>query len=162
MPAETGELELAAWGRGIGAAVAVTLAAAEVQRVAVTISSAYPVEVLSGSQTLAPAGTAHQLSVAAGTRLRVVARELMLDEVVNVSSKPVQYSPPPVGRLTVLTKFETCNVKIGDRMLGFPPITRMPIVAGQYRVDIVCQSGTNPPGQFVTVPANDAATVRIY
>ena len=132
------------------------------QRVAVTISSAYPVEVLSGSQTLAPAGTAHQLSVAAGTRLRVVARELMLDEVVNVSSKPVQYSPPPVGRLTVLTKFETCNVKIGDRMLGFPPITRMPIVAGQYRVDIVCQSGSNPPGQFVTVPANESATVRIY
>jgi serine/threonine-protein kinase len=142
--------------------LAITLAAAEVQRVAVTISSAYPVEVFSGSQSLAAAATAHQLSVAAGSRLRVVARDLMLDDAVTVSSKPVQYNAPPVGRLTVLTKFETCNVKIGDRMLGFPPITRMPIVAGQYRVDIVCQSGTNPPGQFVTVPANDTATVRIY
>jgi hypothetical protein len=142
--------------------LSVTLSAAEVQRVAVTVSSAYPVEVLSGSQTLAAAGTAHQLSVPAGSRLRVVARDLMLDEVLNVTAKPVQYNTPSVGRLTVLTKFETCNVKIGDRMVGFPPITRMPIVAGQYRVDIVCQSGTNPPGQFVTVPANDTATVRIY
>jgi serine/threonine protein kinase len=142
--------------------LAVTLSAAEVQRVAVTVSSAYPVEVLSGSQTLAVAGTAHQLSVPAGSRLRIVARDLMLDEVLAVTAKPVQYNTPSVGRLTVLTKFETCNVKIGDRMVGFPPITRMPIVAGQYRVDIVCQSGTNPPGQFVTVPANDTATVRIY
>ena len=98
----------------------------------------------------------------AGSRLRVVARDLLLDTVINVSGKPVRYSPPPVGRLTILTKFETCSVKIGDRVLGFPPITRMPVVAGQYRVDIVCPVGTNPPGQFVTVPANEAATVRIY
>ena len=142
--------------------MSVTLAAAEVQRVPVTISSAYPVEVLSGSQTLAAAGPSHQLNVPAGSRLRVVARDLMLDEVLSVTTKPVQYNAPPVGRLTVLTKFETCNVKIGDRTLGFPPISRLPIVAGQYRVDIVCQTGTNPPGQFVTVPANDTATVRIY
>jgi serine/threonine-protein kinase len=143
-------------------ALNVTLPAAEVQRVAVTISSAYPVEVLNGSQTLAAPGVTHQLTVPTGSRLRIVARDLMLDDVVNVAGKPVQYNSPAVGRLTVLTKFETCNVKIGDRMLGFPPITRMPIVAGQYRVDIVCQGGTNPPGQFVTVPANDTATVRIY
>ena len=138
------------------------LEAIEVPKVAVSIASAYPVEVLSGSQTLADAATSHQLSVPAGSRLRVVARDLLLDTVINVSGKPVRYSPPPVGRLTILTKFETCSVKIGDRVLGFPPITRMPVVAGQYRVDIVCPVGTNPPGQFVTVPANEAATVRIY
>ena len=142
--------------------VTYTLAAAEVPRVAVAISSAYPVEVLSGSQTLAAAGTSHQLTVPVGSRLRVVAREYMLDTALSVPSKPLQYSTPPVGRLTVLTKYETCNVKIGDRMLGFPPITRMPIVAGQYRVDIVCQGGTSPPGQFVTVGPNESATVRIY
>jgi hypothetical protein len=142
--------------------VTYTLAAAEVPRVAVTISSAYPVEVLSGSQTLAAAGTSHQLNVPVGSRLRVVAREYMLDTALSVPSKPLQYSTPPVGRLTVLTKYETCNVKIGDRVLGFPPITRMPIVAGQYRVDIVCQGGTNPPGQFVTVGPNESATVRVY
>ena len=139
-----------------------TLEAVEVQRVPVSITSAYPVEVMSGSQTLSPAATTHQLTVSAGSRLRVVAREMLLDSAITVSSKPVQYSSPAVGRLTVLTTYETCNVKIGDRMLGFPPITRMAIVAGQYRVDIVCPTGTNPPGQFVTVPANETATVRIH
>jgi hypothetical protein len=140
-----------------------SLAANEVQRVAVTIGSAYPVEVLSGAQTLASAGVSHQLSVPAGSRLRVIARELMLDAVVAVGSRPVQYSAPATGLLTVLTnKFETCNVKIGNRLLGFPPITRKPIVAGQYRVDMVCQNGANPPGVFVTVAPNETATAKIY
>jgi hypothetical protein len=130
--------------------------------VPVSITSAYPVEVMSGSQTLSPAASTHQLNVPAGSRLRVVARDLLLDAAVTVTGKPVQYTAPATGRLTVLTTHETCNVKIGDRTLGFPPITRMPIVAGQYRVDIVCPAGTNPPGQFVTVPPNDTATVRIH
>jgi serine/threonine-protein kinase len=141
--------------------LAVTLPAIEVPRVPVTITSAYPVEVFNGSQSIAAAGVAHQLNVPAGTKLRVVAHDLLLDAAISVSSKPVQYAAPAVGRMTVLTRYETCNVKVGDRVLGFPPITRMPIVAGQYRVDIVCPSGTNPPGQFVTVPADDSVTVRI-
>lgn len=143
-------------------AVSYTLAAVEVPRVPVTISSAYPVEIQSGSQTLSAAALTHQLTVAAGSRLRVVSRDMLLDSVINVTGRPVQYSSPALGRLTVLTTHETCNVKIGDRTLGFPPITRMPVVAGQYRVDIVCPTGTNPPGQFVTVPANETATVRIH
>ena len=144
------------------ASVTYTLEAVEVPRVRVSITSAYPVEVLSGSQRLAAAAASHQLTVPAGSSLRVVAPELLLDTVVPVSTRPVQYSTPAVGRLTVLTKYETCNVKIGDRLLGAPPITRMPVVAGQYRVDIVCQGGTNPPGQFVTVGPNASATVRVF
>ena len=101
------------------------------------------------------------LTVPPGTRLRVVAREHLLDVPVVASGKTVPYTAPALGKLTVLTKFETCNVKIGDRALGFPPITRMPIVAGQYRVDIVCASGNNPPAQFVTVAPNETATARI-
>ena len=142
--------------------VSYTLAATEVPRLPVTITSAYPVEVLSGSQPLSPAATSHELSVPSGTRIRVVARELMLDAGLTVSGKPVQYSTPPTGRLTVLTKYELCNVKVGDRMLGFPPISNLPIVAGQYRVDIVCEGGNNPPGQFVTVSPNQTATVRVF
>ena len=79
-----------------------------------------------------------------------------------MSVKGAQFTAPALGRLTVLTKFETCNVKVGDRLVGFPPITRMPVVSGQYRVDIVCPGGANPPSQFVTVAANETATVRIF
>ena len=138
-----------------------TLAAAEVARVPVTIASAYPVEVLSGSQTLARASASHQLSVPAGTRLRVVARDLLLDHPLSVGPRPMTYNTPSVGRLTVLTRYETCNVKVGDRILGFPPITRKEVAAGQYRVDIVCQGGVSPPGQFVTVSPNETATVKV-
>ena len=139
-----------------------TLAPAEVARVAVAVSSAYPVEVFAGSQRLAAAATSHQLSVAAGTRLRVVSNEYLLDTPLAIASKPVDYTAPPAGRLRVLTaKYETCNVKIGQKMLGFPPLT-LPVAAGQYRVDLVCQGGTNPAGVFATVTANETATVKIY
>ncbi|CAN5744303.1 hypothetical protein BH18ACI5_BH18ACI5_21430 [soil metagenome] len=140
-----------------------TLVAAEVSRVPVTIKSEYPVEVFNGSQRLAAAESSHQLTVPAGSRLRVVSNEYLLDAGFPVSNKPVEYTTPGSGRLTVLTgKYETCNVKIGSRVLGFPPITRLPVAAGQYRVDLVCQGGTNPPGQFVTITPNETATVKIY
>jgi hypothetical protein len=141
--------------------VSYTLAAAEVAKVAVAITSTYPVDVWSGSQALSRGKESHELSVPVGTKLRITAGEYLLNDSVTVS-KALKYSTPALGRLNVLTKFETCNVKIGDRVLGFPPITRMPVVAGQYRVDIVCTSGQNPPSQFVTVAANETATVRIY
>ena len=143
-------------------AASYTLAAVEITRVPVAIRSAYPVDVWSGSQALSRSKENHQLSVPTGTRLRISAGEYLLNDTVTVSAKGLQYSAPALGRLTVLTKFETCNVKVGDRVLGFPPISRMQVAAGQYRVDIVCAGGTNPPGQFVTVAPNDTATVRIY
>ena len=126
-----------------GTALSYTLAAVEVVNVPVQITSAYPVEVMSGRNTLASAGLSHSLSVPSGTRMRVVAREYLLDVPLVASGRTVSFTSPALGKLTVLTKFETCKVKIGERMLGFPPITRMPIVAGRYRVDIVCDSGNN-------------------
>jgi len=135
---------------------------AEVTRVAVTIDSAYPVEVWNGSKVMSNARATHQLNVPAGTKLRVTAQEYLLDAAVSVGGKPVEYHAPGVGRLTVLTKYETCNVKVGERVLGFPPITRMPVASGQYRIDMACPNGQNPPGQFVTIAPNENATVKIY
>jgi predicted Ser/Thr protein kinase len=142
--------------------VSYTLPAAEVQRVAVSINSAYPVVVMNGSQEVGAAATSHSLNIATNTRLRVVSREFMLDAPVSVGTRAVQYTAPGVGYLTVLTnRYETCNVKIGDRPLGFPPITRKAIVAGEYRVDLVCQGGGNPPGQFVSITPNQTATLKV-
>jgi serine/threonine-protein kinase len=143
-------------------AVSYTLREAEASRIPVTIDSAYPVEVLSGTKVLSPASATHQLSVPSGSRLRVLAREYLLDASVPVSGKSVEYHAPGIGRLTVLTKYETCNIKIGEHMLGFPPISRLPIASGQYRIDVACPNGQTPAGQFVTVAPNETATVRIY
>ena len=120
------------------------------------------VEVTSGSQSVSRASQSHRLKIAAGTTLRVSAPQYLLNTTIRVTGKPVDYNAPALGNLTVLTRHETCNVKVGDRVVGFPPITRMPVAAGQYRVDIECPNGQNPPGQVVTVAPNQTATARIY
>jgi hypothetical protein len=61
----------------------------------------------------------------------------------------------------VFSSFETCEVRIGDQGLGAPPITRMPVAAGQYRVEVVCPDGKNPSGQFATVNPGETATVKM-
>jgi serine/threonine-protein kinase len=140
-----------------------TLPVAEVAKVPVTINSVYPVDVSNGTQVLSKGQESHQLTVPVGTKLRISSGEYLLNDTVTVTAKPLQYSTPALGRLTILTKWETCNVKVGDRILGFPPITRKQVVAGEYRVEIVCAGGgQNPPAQMVTVPPNETATVRIY
>ena len=137
------------------------LAAAEVAKVPVSITSSYPVDVWNGSEMLSKGQESDQLSVPAGTTLRISAGEYLLNDTVTVTAKPLEYSTPALGRLTILTKWETCNVKVGDRILGFPPITRKQVVAGQYRVEIVCAGAQNPPAQIVTVPPNESVTVKI-
>ena len=130
--------------------------------VPVVITSTYPVEVFNGSTSISSAGESHQLNISSGSTVSVRAPQYLLNATFKVEGKPIEYQAPALGYLTVLTKYETCNVKIGSRDLGFPPITRLPLVVGQYRVDIACATGQNPPGQLVTVAANTSATARIY
>jgi serine/threonine-protein kinase len=142
--------------------VSYTLAAAEVATVDVTIESAYPVDVFSGAQNISRASASHRLKLPPGAPLRVSAPQYLLNASMKVGARGVEYRAPALGYLTVLTRHETCNVKVGDRVLGFPPISRMQVAAGQYRVEIECPNGPNPPGQFATVVPNETATVRIY
>ena len=142
--------------------VSYTLAPAEVVTVNVSIDSAYPVDVLSGSQNVSRANVMHRLKLPPGATLRISAPQYLLNASVRVAGKGLEYRAPALGYLTVLTRHETCNVKIGERVVGFPPISRMPVAAGQYRIEIECPNGQNPPGQVATVPPNETATVRIY
>jgi hypothetical protein len=144
-----------------GGSVSYTLQPATVASVAVSITSTYPVAVLNGSKAISSANESHQLTVPAGSTLHVTASEYLLDAVIKAEGKQVDYQAPALGFLNVLTKYETCNVKIGAKDLGYPPITKLPIAAGQHRVDISCPTGQNPPGQMVTVTPNGTATARI-
>jgi hypothetical protein len=146
-------------GKGV---VSVTLPMAEAVVVPVSIDSPYPVEVFSGSRSVSLVSESHRLKIAAGTTLRIAARQYLLNDSVRVTDRPVEYRAPALGFLTVLTNHETCEVKIGDQVLGFPPITKMPVAAGQYRVDLTCKEGQSPAGQLVTVPPNQVGTARIF
>ena len=143
-------------------ALAVTLAAAEVPMVPVAITSTYPVEVLNGSKPTGPAAESHQVRVPAGTVLTVRSSQYLLNAQVKADGKQVNYQAPAIGYLSVLTRFETCRVRIGQADVGFPPISKLPVVSGQHRVDIACSDGQNPQGQMVTVQPNQLATARIF
>jgi hypothetical protein len=134
----------------------------EVARIPVTITSAYPVEVYEGSRAVSAENDSHKLSLPVGTSLRISAPKFVLNVPLRVEGKQVEFQTPPLGYLTVRTNYETCSVMIAKQTLGYPPITRMPIVSGQHRVDMVCPEGTNPPGQFVTIAPNGEAVVRIF
>jgi hypothetical protein len=142
--------------------LSLTLNPVEPTMVPVTIASTYPVEVYDGSSRIAAASESHELEVASGSTLSVRSQEYLLSAPIRVEERPVQYQAPALGYLTVLTRYETCNVRVGERDLGYPPITRLPLVAGQHRIDIVCPTGQNPQGQLVTVPPNDSTTARIF
>ena len=146
-------------GRDGKPATAATKAAATVS---VTISSTYPVQVLNGTRSIAEFGETHQLNVAEGSTLHVKAEQYLLDAVIRVEARPIEYQAPAIGYLTVLTKYETCSVRIGTKDLGYPPITKLALASGQHRVDIACENGQNPPGQLVTIAPNATATARIY
>jgi len=137
-----------------------TLEEVKVVVVPISISSAYPVEVFDGGRSISKPSDSHQLKLPAGTTIRVKNPEYMLDAAVRVDGK-TDYQAPALGYLTVLTRYETCNVKIGAKDLGYPPITKLPIVVGQYKVDIVCPGGQSPNGQFVTIAPNNTAVARI-
>ena len=137
-----------------------TLEEAKVVMVPITISSAYPVEVFDGGKSISRPSDSHQLRLPAGTTIRVRNAEYLLDAAVRVDGK-TDYQAPALGYLTVLTRYETCNVKIGNKDVGYPPITKLPLVVGQYKVDVVCAAGQSPNGQFITVAPNNTAIARI-
>jgi serine/threonine-protein kinase len=142
-------------------AVSYKLVSAEPTGVQVSISAPYPVEVWNGSQSLGRAADSHRLRIEPGTRLRIAARNYLLNDTITVPGRNFEYRAPAVGYLTVLTNFETCEVRVSGQTLGAPPITKLPVAAGQYRVEVICPDGQNPPGQFVTVNPNETETARI-
>lgn len=142
-------------------AVSVTLAAAEATGLAVSIESAYPVEVLAGGQTVSRASQSHRLKIAPGTTLRVVSKQYLLNDTVRVGNRAVDYQVPAAGSLSVRSTHETCSVKIGDVVLGEPPITQRAIASGTYKIDIACKEGPSPAGTTVTVPPGGSVTAVI-
>jgi Protein kinase domain len=130
-------------------------------KVPVSIVSGYLVEVFDGGRMISNASETHDLLVASGKTLTIRAPEYLLDAPVRVEGKRVDYQAPAIGWLNVRTTDETCDIRIGSKDLGSPPITQLPIAAGSYRVDVVCPNGQNPPGAFVQVQARQTATATI-
>jgi hypothetical protein len=116
----------------------------------VTLKGSYPFEVLDGARVIGESGTVHTLAVAGPRVLRLRNREYMLDYPVRVDASRTAASAPDLGRLTVRTPLETCNVWVAGRDLGYPPITDQKLAAGNYRVEVRCPDG-NDRAESVTI-----------
>ena len=71
---------------------------------------------------------------------------------MRVDASRTSASAPDLGRLTVRTPLETCNVWVAGRDLGYPPITDQKLAAGNYRVEVRCPDG-NDRAETVTIEA---------
>ena len=122
--------------------VLVTLEAAPTG-VDVQASGAYPFEIWDGNTRVSPSSARHDITVEPNRTLRLVAPGVLLNMPVRVGpSGRVSASAPELGRLTLLTTFETCKVVIGGRDFGYPPLTDQPLAPGTYDVVLKCPDGS--------------------
>jgi serine/threonine-protein kinase len=132
--------------------------------VAVSLSAAYPFEVLDGSRSISAAATTHELPPQPnGKTLRLVAPDVFLDHPVRVdggAEKRFEYSPPSLGRIDIRAARGDCRIIVGKRDLGFGPFPPVAAVAGNYQVSLACPDGQNPVIQ-TTVTQGFTARVLI-
>jgi hypothetical protein len=131
--------------------------------VPVALTGSYPFEVLDGTKVISRAAPAHDLKLPAGKTVVLSAPTYFLRQTVRVEGTPGQgfdWSAPGLGKLDVRSSQETCEVMIGDRKLGNPPLVVDQIAAGQYRVDISC-SGEVVKSDYATVRAGQTYIAAI-
>ncbi len=110
----------------------------------VDISGAYPFEVWDGNRQISARSARHALTVDPPRTLRLVAGDVLLNANVRVereSSGRASLQAPALGRLTLLTTYETCKVVIGGRDFGYPPLSDVPLAPGTHRLVLRCPEG---------------------
>ena len=131
--------------------------------VPVSMAGGYPFEILDGGRVVSPASESHELKLAAGKSVVISAPKYFLRQTVRIEGTPSQgfdWAAPGLGKLDVRSAQETCEVVIGERKLGNPPLVIQDIAAGQYRVDIAC-AGEVVKSHYATVRAGQTYVAAI-
>ncbi len=131
--------------------------------VPVSMAGGYPFEILDGGKVVSAAKESHDLKLAAGKSVVISAPKYFLRQTVRIEGTPSQgfdWAAPGLGKLDVRSAQETCEVVIGDRKLGNPPLVIPDIAAGQYRVDIAC-AGDVVKSHYATVRAGQTYLAAI-
>jgi predicted Ser/Thr protein kinase len=129
--------------------------------VRLSVSSAYPVELVQGGRVVSAAAKRHDMTVQpGGGPIRVRSAEYLLDSAIAVDFQraQVEYTLPAPGTLSVFASAETCSVSVDGQDLGPVPIPRKAIAAGAHTVALKCPDGKND-SQKVTVMSGE--TLRV-
>jgi serine/threonine-protein kinase len=129
----------------------------------VTLTGGYAFEVMDGAKSISAAATAHELKQPIGKALVLRAPQYFLNQTVRVegsANQPFEFAVPGLGGLDVRSVQETCDVAIGSKRLGNPPLVVKEIAAGSYKIDLVC--GTDVvKSAYATVQAGRTAVAAI-
>jgi serine/threonine-protein kinase len=146
-------------------AVSVKLPAAEQPPVRIEATGSYPFEVTDaiGRRIISAAATSHALSAPPGQVLRLRATTYLLDYPfkVDASRRTMELHAPELGRLTVRSAMETCQVLVNGADLGFPPINSHLVAAGTYSVQLKCADGQIVRGSGVTVVPGQTVIAKV-
>jgi serine/threonine-protein kinase len=144
-------------------AVSYKLAPVDVPPVRVDASGNYPFEITDGRRVLSASASAHGISVVPGQVLRLRATAYLLDFPFKVdgSRRTMEVRAPELGRLTVRSTMETCQVLVNGHDLGFPPVTGHLVAAGTYSVQLKCPDGQTIRGSGVTVSPGQTIIARV-
>ena len=110
----------------------------------VQVGGSYPFEIYDGTSRISMRSARHEISVEPPKTLRLVAPDVLLNAPLRIertSSGRVTASAPDLGKLSLLTTFETCKVVIGGRDFGYPPLSEQPLAPGTYEVVLKCPDG---------------------
>jgi serine/threonine-protein kinase len=110
----------------------------------VTITGPYPFEVSIEGGIVSKKASRHELRLSGKQTIRLRASEYALDRRIPVDARggaAVRLSAPPLGRLTLRTPYETCQVLANGFSLGYPPIVEQPLASGNYRIVLSCPDG---------------------
>jgi eukaryotic-like serine/threonine-protein kinase len=123
--------------------VLVTLEAAPTG-IDVQVGGSYPFEIWDGNNRISARSARHDISVEPPKTLRLVAPDVLLNAPLRIErsgSGRVSASAPDLGKLSLLTTFETCKVMIAGRDFGYPPLSEQPLAPGTYEVVLKCPDG---------------------
>jgi serine/threonine-protein kinase len=133
----------------------------DVNPVKLTISAAYPFEVLQGSKVLSPAANRHTVTVQpGGGSVTVRSKDYLLSAPVPVDFQrsQMEVALPAPGTLAVFAAAETCSVIVDGQDLGNPPIPRKNVAPGSHTVVLKCPDGRQDT-QKVTIGPGERTPV---
>jgi serine/threonine-protein kinase len=130
--------------------------------VRVSITGPYAFEVLQGNRVLSNSSARHDVTLAPDQlTIRLRSRPYFLSSTIEVrprGGQRVQLQAPGLGVLAVFSSVETCVISVDGQEIGFPPVPRQEVAAGNHTVAVKCPDGKSE-NRTVNVTAGERTAV---
>jgi hypothetical protein len=132
--------------------------AAEARPVRLTVSGAFPFELVQGSRVISPAAMRHDLTVQPAGSVSARSKDMLLNQTLSINFERAQaeVTLPAPGVIAIFSAVETCTVSVDNDDLGFPPIPGKAISSGSHTVALKCPDGKGDTRKVSVAPGEKA------